>query len=80
MHECESQQAGIHKFWMCYVEGKTTGPAIRHPCESSARQEAERLAQLPDNRGKRVYILESIAWCEVAAVAWHDCNRIVRVG
>jgi hypothetical protein len=28
-------------------------------------QEGQRLAQLPDNAGKKVYMLETVATCEV---------------
>lgn len=33
-----------YRFWMVYVEGQGV-PTVRHPSESSARREAERLAR-----------------------------------
>jgi len=43
-------------FWMVYVDGNR-GSEFKHIAYEDARREAERLAQIPQNRGKRVYIL-----------------------
>ena len=51
------------KFWMIYVEG-TGGFGVKHETEDVARSEAERLARLPDNRCRKVYILETIGFCQ----------------
>jgi hypothetical protein len=47
------------KFWMCYVE-KRRPPRYRHETLESAIEEAMRLARLPQNIGRKVYILNSI--------------------
>jgi hypothetical protein len=61
------------KFWMCYVEG-SAGCRMTHPCEGDAMEEAQRLAKLPGNETKRVYVLQSIRYCqtEYPPVVWHE--------
>ena len=62
------------KFWMCYVEG-SWGCKYIHPNRLSAVVEAERLAKLDGNVGRKVYILEATQFCEVEPlpVKWGDC-------
>ena len=55
---------GAHKFWTCFVEGTAGGYGHRHDTLESARQEAERLAKMPGNRGKKVYVLELVGFCQ----------------
>jgi len=49
-------------FWMCYVQGAHT-PTYFYLTEAAARKEAERLASLPDNQGRRVFLLKAVAMC-----------------
>ena len=48
-------------FWMVWVSHKS-GPTKRHPSLESAEREAVGLARLPENIGRKVYILEAIQW------------------
>ncbi len=58
----------ITKFWNCYVEGTNGGVYYKHGTRAEAYKEAERLARIPFNKGKKVYLMESIAVCEVPEV------------
>ena len=62
-------------FWMVWVSHKSA-PTKRHPSPMSARDEAARLACLPDNRGKKVYVLMAREYCEtvppIPPVSWHN--------
>ena len=53
----------MNKFWICFVEGTTTGKGKAHLSNQEAAKEAERLALLPENIGKKVYVLEATACC-----------------
>jgi hypothetical protein len=68
-----SMRDNDNKFWTCFVEGSGGGTYYRHEWESDAYTEAERLSRLPNNRGKKVYILEMVRYCEVpeTPVTWH---------
>lgn len=63
------------KFWMCFVEG-SGGCKQVHLKHSDAVKEAERLARMPCNRGKRVFVLVSVGRCGVEdlPVTWHPIN------
>ncbi len=52
------------KFWMCWVSHKGS-PMKRHPTQMDATTEAVRLARLPDNIGKKVYVLEATEYAQV---------------
>ena len=54
----------IDRFYMIWVEGKAS-PRVSHLDEEGVIQEAERLALLPDNIGRKVFILEATSYCEV---------------
>lgn len=49
-------------FWMVYVSHKSS-PTHRHPSKEGAMLEAIRLARLPDNVGRKVYMLEAKNYC-----------------
>ena len=53
------------KFWMVWVHDTPT-TKIRHPSRLLASQEADRLACLDPNVGKKVYVLEAMdyRWVE----------------
>jgi hypothetical protein len=59
----------MQKFWMVWVEG-TRGPTYQHLGSNEAVIEAERLARMPENTNKRVYILEARAYCAVTNIKW----------
>jgi len=48
------------KMFMCYVSGSSRTSRI-HSTQEQAETEAERLSNLPGNKGKKVYVLASIA-------------------
>ena len=54
----------MNRFWTNFVEGTAGGYGHRHDTLESARQEAERLAKMPGNRGKKVYVLELVGFCQ----------------
>lgn len=59
-----------YRFWMVYVEGKA-GSKMKHPSNTSAFKEAERLACLNENRNRRVFVLETIFYCHTSyPVTW----------
>jgi len=65
---------GDYKFWNVWVEGTDGGYHNKHTTLESARQEAERLARIPSNKGQKVFVVECVCWCEVpeAPIEWHD--------
>jgi hypothetical protein len=62
--------------YFCFVEGRGE-PRMQHGTYEVARIEAERLARLPDNLGKRVHVLTSIKYCiaEAPKVIWHKIGK-----
>jgi len=69
MHEKEVDEG---RFWINYVEGTNGGKHFRWHSLEEAKEEAERLARLPDVQGKDVYVLEYIEKCRVEElpVSW----------
>ena len=64
----------MKKFWICVVEGTVPKTSYRgHNSEGEARTEAARLATLPDNIGKRVYVASVFRFCiaREPAIEWH---------
>lgn len=61
LHVCRKCAPGESPdyFYLVYVEDKKA-PMIKHMDMDCACNEAERLARLPCNQGKKVYILSSI--------------------
>ena len=62
----------MEKFWIIFVDHTDGGRHYRHDTLESAQTEAERLAQLPDNTGKNVYIFVCEGRCrtEITPVKW----------
>lgn len=58
----------MEKFWTCLVEGTTGGYGHKHDTFDSAKQEAERLAKMPSNCNRKVYVLGVIGYCEVSEI------------
>jgi len=54
-----------HKFWMVWIENKR-GPTKKHSTLDEARQEAERLLRLPENKWLIAYILECVSFGVIA--------------
>ena len=63
----------MKQFWCCYVED-TGGCRYKHEYPEQAIAEAERLAMLPENRGKKVFVLKAVKVCHVPAtlVQWEE--------
>ena len=61
----------MEKFWMCLVDD-SSGCHYRHTYKDDAIKEAERLARMESNVGKKVYIVEAICYCktEIKPVIW----------
>ena len=61
----------MDRFFMLYVEGRNV-PKVIHEAQPDAVREAERLARLPENRGRMVYVLETVKVCYVgpSPVTW----------
>ena len=60
-------EQALHPFWMIMVEGKNM-PVLfsgRYNQLNDARLEAERLAVLPENIGRKVWVLEATSHVEV---------------
>ncbi len=55
----------MNRFWIIFVEHTDGGRHYRHSSLASAQIEAERLASLPGNQGKGVYVFECIGKCKV---------------
>ena len=47
------------KFWMVWLDA-SWATKVKHLSLSEARKEANRIACLPDNIGRKVYVFESI--------------------
>ncbi len=62
----------MRTFWMCCVKGSRDGARFAHYSLEEAERETERLARLPENKGRTVYLLECIGKCEVnlSPVVW----------
>jgi hypothetical protein len=60
-----------NRFWMVFIEGRA-GPTKQHIECNEARLEAERLLRLPNNRGRKAYILEAVSYglIEEPPVVW----------
>ena len=50
-----------HKFWMVWLDQSPTTKQ-RHISYAIARGEADRVAMLPENKGRKVYVLEALNW------------------
>ena len=67
-------------FWIIFVEHTDGGRHYKHSTLSSAMVEAERLARLPENAYKSVYVFECTGICkaEQAPVKWEGLDRRIR--
>ena len=66
------------KFWIVMVQGTNGGTGYRHSSFKEAQQEADRLAHMPSNVGKEVYVMEVVGYCFVpeAPQTWHPIGEI----
>ena len=64
----------IGQFWTCFVEGTNGGGHFQHPTFDEAKDEAERLARMLLNQGKKVHVLEEVGYAIVpeSPVEWHS--------
>ena len=62
----------MEKFWIIFVEHTDGGRHYRHNTLEKAQTEAERLARLPENQGKGVYLFRCIGKCkkEESPIRW----------
>ena len=61
----------IRPFWTCWVDGSAGGYGYRHWAKEDAYKEAERLAQMPSNHNRKVFVMEMVAACQTKApVDW----------
>ena len=56
-------------FFMVFVNG-CHNPTYQHASLENAKAEAVRLSKLPDNQGKKVYVLSVVACCIFEPVQW----------
>ncbi len=57
-------------FWTCWVEGTNGGYGRQHPSFVAAAEESDRLAQLPGNVGKPVYVLQCLGATVAKRTQW----------
>ncbi len=59
------------KFWMVWLQDSPT-TRVRHPDPVGACEEANRIARLPQNHGKKVYVLEAVdfRWVQEAPLTY----------
>ena len=62
--EEEDYDEDMKPFWMCWVQG-TSGAKFAHYIIDEACIESQRLARLPENKGKDVFLLECVGKCKV---------------
>jgi hypothetical protein len=60
----------MDKFFVCLVEGSNGGYGKQHPNFEEAEEESKRLARLPANEGKKVFILECLGATVVNNTDW----------
>jgi hypothetical protein len=61
-------------FWTTWVEGTNGGYGRPQPTFEEAKQEAERLAQMPSNIGKPVRVLQCLGIVIVKNTVWEACE------
>ena len=62
----------MKQFYTCWVEGTKGGYGNKHSIFEDAQNEAKRLANLPGNDGKMVYVLCCLGFAKVTKVTWED--------
>ena len=63
----------FRRFWVIWMEGGGP-PTFQHWSEESAVREAERLAV--EHKGRRLFVLESVAMCEHKDVRWSQPSDV----
>ena len=66
------------KFWICWEE-YSLDRSFRYFDLVDAKKEAERLLRLPDNIDKKVFILESVLYCDPSDPLYSGWQDIVSV-
>ncbi len=59
-------------FWTCWLEGTNGGRQFQHESFGSAEQEAKRIALMPENDGKKVYILMCLGAVSAKKTTWEQ--------
>ena len=69
----------MDRFWMVFIEGRSN-PTKQHTECNEARLEAERLLHLPENKGHKAYILETVSYgvIEERPVIWTTYPKEVK--
>lgn len=62
----------MKQFYTCWVDGSNGGYGYKHTSFEAAKQEAERLANLPPNDGKLVFVLCCLGFAKVNKVLWEN--------
>jgi len=65
----------MKQFYTCWVEGTNGGYGYKHLQYEDARKEAERLASIPANDGKTVYVLCCLGFARIAKVTWEETEQ-----
>jgi len=73
----EPKATKLDPFFTCYVEGTDGGSHYKHKRLKDAEIEAERLANQPKNRDKKVYIMASFSCCVVPTgkAKWYEWGK-----
>ena len=61
-------------FYTTWVEGTSGGYGYPHETFEKAKEEAERLASLPGNTGKRVRVLQCLGFAVVKNTYYEPCE------
>jgi len=62
----------MKQFYTCWVENSNGGYGDKHDTFKSAETEAKRLANLPENVGKQVYVLFCLGAARATTTTWED--------
>jgi len=64
----DDKEEGMERFWINWVVGTDGGRQSKWYNLPLAKAEAERLARLPNVKGKNVYVFECIGKCRVESI------------
>ena len=62
----------MKQFYCTWVEGTNGGYGYKHTTQEEAKAEAKRLAHLPSNDGKQVYVLCCLGFAKINRVIWEN--------
>jgi hypothetical protein len=64
----------MQTFWVTWVDGTSGGYGSPHPTFDEAQKEAERLAQMPNNVGKPVRVLQYLGTVTCKNTIWEPAE------